>query len=379
MINKRIKQFFYDMATSININIKLLKSSRAVIGAMLFAIIIFSIMVGTLSSEVEERSNIPIGIVDYDNSKLSGKLVNNLKSADFVLVYEGTKEELEKRLEERTISGYFAIKKGYEKKVTKGQTSHLLDMYYKSENGVFSMVSDVIAGEMIDDICAGKTWAYYERLREQYPELENSELFFQYVENARKEKGKNLLFDIQLVDVKNSTDVTEQMDNSILYKQIIVGIVSILFGFLTMIMVGTLKNADDSAVRKRRKVSGTSEFAFGGGQVISIFITLMVLGIISSVFILGLLGKRKYGESFQYLFMVVGAFLKLIGLQTVLFYLVGKVTEDKVTYPLIGTFIVMITGAVGVIGFFDATLLNISKLMPNYWFIIKITDIMVSG
>lgn len=379
MINREKRYFLFDMYTSIKINIRLMMSSRAVVICMLFSITIFAIMIGTLSYSAKERSNIPIGVLDEDNTGLSRKLVKKLKSAEFVLVFEEAEVQLKERLDDRTISGYVVIKKGYERNVSMGNVTSLINMYYKSENGVFSMVSDVIAGEMADDICAGRTWIYYEDLRKKYPELDDSQLLFQYVDNARSEKGKNLLFEVEMVDVKKNKNVTSQVDNSILYKQIVIGIVSILFGFLSMITVGTLKNADNIHVRKRRRASRIPESIFSMGQAGAIFIFLFGVGGISSIFLLYSLGIENSVGCITSLLIIMQSFLILVGAYGIIFYLLGKCTGDKIAYPLIGTLMVIVMGAVGVIGYFDAALLNISKFMPNYWFITRITDIMVSG
>jgi hypothetical protein len=65
------------------------------------------------------------------------------------------------------------------------------------------------------------------------------------------------------------------------------------------------------------------------------------------------------------------------------FILLSKLIHKVVKYQFVGAFSIVLFGILGFLnrldGFIDSNLLNISKLIPNSWFIQGFTDIILNG
>ena len=85
-----------------------LKDRAAGICYLVSAVVIVCLLLG-LSEAGEERSAVPIGLVNRDDSRESEELAESIKKNSALYVYTGTEKELEDRLLDGYINSIFII------------------------------------------------------------------------------------------------------------------------------------------------------------------------------------------------------------------------------------------------------------------------------
>lgn len=371
---KKIKSGIRDFCTIIFLNYKLIFYNKAVLVTMGVSFLLFSFVIGTLANNVEERSNIPIGIVDEDGSKTSKEFLARLEQLDLLSVQKEEEKTLKKRLSNHLISGYFVIEKGFEEKVKTGKTEALFSVYAEKEKGLTNMISDILAGEIMYELSLAKGTRIYQSLAEEKRFL-TEEQYVSFVQHLREKNEYDFRFAIQMIDVENQTTVTSSMENELLYRQVIVAIIGILFSFVAMYLVWSLQQDNQGVIKQRKKILGFHPMLCQLGDFFCVFSVLGILSSVGSFFIYRLLPvqqKVSYADLFR-------EHIIFVGILCLLFLLLGRILGSKLPYQLGGALLVMAMGGIGLIGVFLPNLVSFSKITPNYWFIKEITDIMVNS
>jgi ABC-2 type transport system permease protein len=347
---------------------------------MAVSVISFLIVINNLSFHAKERSSVPVGIINLDQSKSAKDLVEAIKKVPALYVYEGEESELKNLLYKEEIRAYFILKEGYEKSIRIGKTNELVTMYYLEGDESAKILSDMIAGEMLYKICLYKGYNLYKTLPftdgTTKRELTEQE-YTGYTDSLLTTPEFDFAFDIRIVN-SNNEDLAGKIDNSILYLQAVWGIAAMLFSFMAMLMTAVTVYEKEQGIRQRVKIALNKHYYMDLSHFTVTFCLLSILALLLSLSLffqvpeLGLSGAlRSFFLSELYSAVMILWFL-----------LLGNLTVRTVRYQFLGVFSVLIFGLLGFFslaaGFFDNKLLNISKIIPNCWFIKEFTVIILN-
>lgn len=358
------------------------KSSFIVLGIMLLS---SYLMVNTIESDIDEKSSLPIGVVDLDNSRLSNELVNNLESNEAVFLYQGSIAEMDELLKDNLIYTYFVIEENYERRIMAGNTTDLCTMYYLKNNKAYSLISDIVAGESMYTICLYKGLNTYMALPEPVQEEEglrkySVKEYIAYSQELTTDSMFDFTFDIQMVSLDSKLNLPQDdITNTVIYQQAILAILGVIQSFFILYLTGTIKNQESHMVRSRVHLSSISRHSCWIGELLTLVLSASVLNIIFFTMLNKTLFQTTLGNKIALFFLME---LFLIGFTGFFLYL-NQLIQKNSLYQIIGTFIIILFGGLSFLSLIGTVLpkeiLNIAKFSPNYWFLTGFTDIIVYG
>lgn len=352
------------------LDIKLVFHNWSVKIALVLTLLSFLFMTETFVKEAEEMSRIPIGMIDEDHSFYSKRLIQQLQNIETIKIYESySYVDLNKMLKEGTIMAFFEIPLGYGEKVKEGTAKDLLKMKYAKGNEVAKILSDVVVGEFLYDICMSRSFFVYQGL--DLDDKRDQEGYITYIDKIKEDEIFEFGFIIDVVN-RNEQEQTITIHNSLLYHQITMAILSIMISFLLLFIVEGIVVPRGSEIEKRLRLClGKRRFWFG--HIVFLNLLLAVISIFCSIFFfcIGLLSTWN-----QVLYFVFTLFV-YSWIMTLFWILLKRWVLYSTIYQMIGSFIILLFGGIGALGVILKNLLFILKFIPNYWLIQIITDILL--
>lgn len=340
-----------------------------------------------MAENAQTKSSIPIGVMDLDKSTESEALLERIKEIPAFYVYEGTQEKLHQLLKEDLVQAVFIIKDGYENVIKSGKVKNLITLQYKDNNSAVKILSDIFAGEMLKNICLYKGYLLYEKVtadnREQIigtnPSFDTLEQYTNYVEELEV-KSDSFTFDMRVVDNGLRRDISGRLDNSLIYIQILSGILTICLSLFGLYGALPLAADKEEGIRKRLKIGVVRRSIFGldlctGGAVLSLLLLFNL--IICVCFFFTLPGLTALNAVLLFMLLLLYSVIIVFG-----YLILGNLTGRVRKYEGSGIIFALVFGILGIgstfSGFIQHDLLNISKLAPNSWFISGFIDIIVN-
>lgn len=340
-----------------------------------------------MAENAQTKSSIPIGVMDLDKSTESEALLERIKEIPAFYVYEGTQEKLHQLLKEDLVQAVFIIKDGYENVIKSGKVKNLITLQYKDNNSAVKILSDIFAGEMLKNICLYKGYLLYEKVtadnREQIigtnPSFDTLEQYTNYVEELEV-KSDSFTFDMRVVDNGLRRDISGRLDNSLIYIQILSGILTICLSLFGLYGALPLAADKEEGIRKRLKIGVVRRSIFGldlctGGAVLSLLLLFNL--IICVCFFFTLPGLTALNAVLLFMLLLLYSVIVVFG-----YLILGNLTGRVRKYEGSGIIFALVFGILGIgstfSGFIQHDLLNISKLAPNSWFISGFIDIIVN-
>jgi ABC-2 type transport system permease protein len=336
-------------------------------------------MIFSLTESAEDQSSLPVGIVDDDQSRSSEELIIKLKELSSLKVMQKSEKELNKLLMDEMILSYFVIGKGYEQKIRSQELEGIISVYYKSSNKAASILSDIIAGEMLYPICYYKALNLYEKLPFD-GQKHSKDMYEAYMESLLKDsKDFDFAFEMNYLNPQQNSVLEGTVPNSILYSQLIFGILGILMAFIAMFVLSGVVGEKEIGVAERIKLT---RFHFLAQDIGNFCALILIEGGISLVFSGLLFASRGGGDDFlwisSFLLLLLNAFV-LGGM----FLLISKLIKSMIIYQLLCSTIILLSGGIGfyqlLTGFYHSAVDDIRLFIPNNWFIQGFTDIIVYG
>ncbi len=341
-----------------------------------FSLLLFLFIINSLSFGAQERSNLPIGLLNLDHSESAEQLVESMKKVSTLYIYEGDMGSLNKLLIEEQIGAFFVIEEGYEKSIQSGQTSELITMYYTKNNENAKIISDIFAGEMLYKINLYKGYNVYKSIQKDTQSFSEQE-YMEYAQAQTESTEFDFAFNISLVNVVRNQEIGDNLSNSVIYQQIIWGILGMLLSFVAMFMAMGIVLDKEMGLDKRIGISFLKTSVI---DVSYLSTMITVLSFFSLLLCLVIGGKIQHFTFLKgcSLYLLMLLFSLVIGLW---FIMLGKVIRQAGKYQIIGAVSILIFGFLGfcniIEGFVSNNLLNISKITPNNWFIQGFTDIIL--
>lgn len=356
------------MKAIIRLDLKLIGSSKTVIAVLFLSFFFFFLMASGLVRGAEQRSSLPVGITDLDNSEESVRLTEELKKLPSFYVYEGDEAEMERLLRNEKILASLRIKKGYGDMVGRGDIRNAISVSYLKNNYGAPLIADIAAGEMMYEVCLGRSGEVYGRLEQAAASVEDYRNGVDRMKESSSQEG----FLIRFVSPDGTLQDKQGLKNSLLYQQLIMGMYGVVSGFLILFLTGCVWTEKSSPAARRIRAGGIGTIRMCTAHGIVILAAASVMSLISMCFLIlpGQMGAAGYGRLFFTELLAGFAYL-------ILFIIIREKVKGIAAYQSAAGLAVVLTGMCGMVGLFDAGILNISKIMPNYWCIEAFTAIIV--
>ena len=353
---------------------------KVIVGLFLFITIFFTLVVSTLVQHADEGSKLPIAVVDVDNSELSNKLLDNLHNHPSLNVYIKSEKEANKMLKDATIEAVFTIKEGYEESIQNLELDELITVTYLEGSTAGKIISDIYAGEMLYDICMYKAQELLEKSLDDRQAINKDEVMNTFDEYIKERQRKYIdIIDISFVDLGNEDIVDANIDNSLIYKQIIMGLMATFISFLLLFGVNSIVRDKELGINSRLKIVANSHWAIVFSNLISVFIVGLVIAIVLSLLIF----REFQLYDINSIINFISLFIAFIFAMTGFLLMIAEFIDRVVVLQICGGISLLIFGIIGSSvwnqEFINQSYTKILGLVPNSWFVEGMTNILVAN
>ena len=355
--------YFRDIWTISKLRIKLLCSSKRLVGVFILFFLLTGLIMFSYEEEVYEKSSIPIGIVDLDNTSITKDIIDEINNSGLIRVINGTEEELFSKLNKNEIFSIFVYEKGFSQKLLSLDTDEIITDYYSSNNKLTKIISDVVLAGMIDEICYTYCYKSYYKNKRLYSNVYATEEYKEHMTDIYKNEDKTLSFRFNVLENKSIID-EEKLDTVLLYKEIIFTICMIISVVITMIIGNVLINDNVIRANDRFIISNMKPSAVIIGDFIS-------MTFISFIFSLSIVFVQVYKFKISSIYGTLKFMLLILVFEctiSMIYILIARWIEDYVSYQLIGSIAILIIGVCGalyILGFMiNDNITTIAKYTP---------------
>jgi len=325
--------------------------------------VLVTILVSQLFLQVEKGIRIPVGIVDDDQSKFSNYVLEELSENELIQIVELEKIDIDKAVKTQRVEAVYIIKKNAEKKVIQGDLKELIEVIYLDENNFAMMLTDILSGDFLDEICIVIASQYYINGYNDYVSDKPLTIYNEVYEEGHKLdtiNSENYYLNIKLVGDNN-----EQLSfykQSIVLEKMTIGIVYVFIGFFILFEGLHIIRDRNTSVYKRIKLSGASNITINISEMISLMIAgvliSMPLTLISLYF-----GKDIISVILLNCFFVIS--------MSSFIYLFLHIIKGIKSYILLGTSVIIgmgiVSGSFFSINLSHDIIKNFAKLFPTYY------------
>lgn len=132
----------------IKTNIQLFLKHRFLLIFTIVFPIVFNIFFNLIFTSYE-ANQIPIGIIDEDQTKLSSEVMASFKNHPSLKIQSWDLEESKKLLKNNKIEAYFIIKEGFEAGIQDSNYNESIALYYLDKSSIGPALGDLIAAEVM--------------------------------------------------------------------------------------------------------------------------------------------------------------------------------------------------------------------------------------
>ena len=328
----------------------LIKDRTAGICYIVSSVLILAVMLGlNLNSEV--RSSLPVGLVCMDHSSEAEELSGRIKASESLYVYEGSFDELNDLLLDGYINCIFVIKEGYGENVTAGRTDGLIGLYAARDDKISAIISDIVAGCMMDEICLDKAYLRYSALEDEVRQAEmlDRDAYTEYVSAMAQDESFSFVFDTSYIDAGTGEYRASDITNGMIYRQMIGGMLGMLFMLICFCANKGIATEYENGIMRRRKTFPSGTGLRSLGDVFAVFTYSLPVIVLSSLLLSGRLG---FAGTLRILSVNAGFVLVC----ALFFLAAAHVSRGVFSYQLLGTVLLIVSGAMGFISVFEGLL-----------------------
>lgn len=326
--------------------------------------ILMSLLVSQLFEVAQKGIKIPIGVIDEDHSEFSLYMLENLTENPLLNVYILENNQIEDNIKNQRVEAVYIIPKGTQAKVNLGNVDMLLEMVYLDGNNFAVMLSDIVSGDVLDEICLKITKNYYDQAMQQVDStyvIEDSNEAYAIGKNIDLSGQENYYVDIQIAD-SDEINVYDPSEQNILVKKMTLGILFVLIGFFGIFIGLEHKIENTKAIELRLMASGTGFIHFQIAQLVTLSFGVLLMSI--PLWVLNIV----YGESEPETLLVY--ILYSLGISSFVF-LIDSIFDSPGTYIIVGVSLIIgmgiVSGSFFSIDIDQPLLLAIARMCPSFY------------
>lgn len=358
---------FNDIILSFVLRLKLMVSSRVTIIAFAIASAAFLLVLNNLNLHAEENSAIPVGIVNEDDDPVSCEIVERLKNVKSIYVYEGSFDEMESLLLDGYISSVFVIKDGCGESIRKGEPEETVKLYFGKDDRTCAVIGDIVAGEMMYEVCLYGGLMHYHRLSDRG---HSDDEYIEYVNELAKEDTYNFSFETEYYD--GNKEAEEGISNSVLYRQMIAGMVAMLLSFVILFSFSQNVLETEQGITGRRKATLLGRVSASLGDITAVTVCCLILCILIAASTANSVG------SMSAFFEILGVSVIYVIVMAVIMTVLSRISKNINMYQITGGALLLVFGIAGFAGVFSGflgeALSVVLSAVPNSIFIKLFTN-----
>lgn len=358
---------------SIWIHFKLMFHNKITMSAFVVSTLLFLVISSALADNAQIKAGFPIGIANEDQNESSNELVNHVKETEGIYVYEGTTEQMKDLLLDELIVAYVVIKDGYEEKMKQGDTKEVLEFHYLEGNENITIITDFIAESIVYHAALYKSTQMYEELKGT---TYSRQQYMDYVKQLYNSKEYEFVMDMKFVTVGTAEETHPILTNGLVYYEVIAGLIAIFLSFIAAFFVYGAKST--TIIEQREQISLLSGVTYWFGKFIAVFFVMEAIGVMLTFYSIATFGLTL--PSFLSLYVVLTL---LNGGMILLFLVISHFSKSAVSYQMMTSLVILLFGGISLLGICSPILpeqfMKVSEIIPNYWFINQLTDIIVKG
>lgn len=335
----------------------------------------FLFCMADLNAGAEGLAAVPVGFVDLDGSEKSGELSERLAHLPSLSLKYGTYGELEELMASGGIRCILEVKEGYEEKLYAGKSRNLLNVYYEEDDRVATIVTDIVAGEMMYDICQAQAYSAYEELPAGEKEKFTREEYEAYAASLVGGEDFDFAFEFHFLD-GGRQEREKGIKNSYFYRQAVAAVAALLFALLMMSALSGVCMERERGIDQRRCLAGMGKTEELLGSMLACTILSMLPAAVFAVCVAAGVGEWK---KFFPIFWTSVLFSVMMAL---VYYILAKKMPSLFAYQVAGTVVLLGFGVCGFCSMVDGILFPEFpawlRLIPNCAYLRKFMDILIT-
>lgn len=325
--------------------------------------ILVTILVSQLYLQVEKGIQVPVGIVDEDQSEFSRYVLDALGENELITIVNLEEDEIEDAVEDQSVEAVYIISKHAQEKVIQGDLEELIEVVYLDENNFTMMLTDILSGDFLDEICIMIASRYYIEGYNQYVAEENLTIFNEVYTEGHQLKNvnsENYYLSIELVGDNNKE--LEFYNESIVLEKMTIGIVYVFIGFFILFKGLHIIRDRNTDVYKRLKLSGVSLIRINVSELMSLMISGLMMSFPITILTI------YFGKDI--ISVIILNCLFVISMSSFIYLFLHFVMGIK-SYILLGTSVIIgmgiVSGSFFSINLSSSLIKTIAMLFPTYY------------
>ena len=320
------------------------------------------LLIGFMEDAKEEKSTIALGIVDEDETGLSGQLVERLKENRLFTVSQGGLSKELEQLGSHKVKAVLLLKSGYEEKLSAGTPEKVITIYETEQGGV-PLLRDMIAGEMMADVCTAKGYLEYRRVwqeRGEPPLL--AEEYAAYVAEGMQSGRFDFCFE---TDYLGGGEKQEKPTPVLIYRQLTFAVAAMLLSLLAVYACVPYYRIRHGKMAERSSLLPASAWTLWTGCAMGAVLLVLAFGILLVV-LFSLRDGTFAGALTRFLYTA-----GFCGGIVMVAMLSARCCRTLTQYQCGMLFFVFVSGIFGMLSVFDGMLIpeKAADWIPNYWYI----------
>ncbi|MDE7325004.1 MAG: ABC transporter permease [Lachnospiraceae bacterium] len=329
--------------------LKLFVRDRITVSVLILSMLTFLLCMSDFSRGADELSSIPIGLIDGDRSTQSEELVDRVGGNEALSVKSGTYQELLSLLENGDIRCILEIKEGYGQAVSAGEYRALVNVYHEEGDNVATLITDIVAGEMMYDICQAHAYLAYGKLAPGEKEKFSRQEYEAYAASLLGNEDFDFAFEFRFLDGKGG-ERREGLKNSLFYRQAVAAVAAVLLTLVMMAPLSCICLEGECGVRKRKRLSGMGGVCEAFGSLLACALLAFLPSAVFAFCVASGVGNfKKFFPIFW-----TSAFFSVI--MALIYYILAKAARGLFVYQVAGTFVLAVSGICGFLSVVDGVL-----------------------
>ncbi|MDE7212072.1 MAG: ABC transporter permease [Lachnospiraceae bacterium] len=333
-------RMFRSLSAQAQLRLQLFLKDRMTLLVLAVSVFCFFFCMEDMNREAENLATIPIGLVDLDKSEKSKELAGRLEGLEALSVKYGTYGELSALMEEGEIRCIFEIRERYGEKVDAGKSRKLVNVYYEQDDKVAAIVADIVAGEMMYDICQAQAYLAYEELPAGEKEKFSRQEYEAYAASLIGDGDFDFAFEFRFVDGKQQ-ERREGLKSSLFYRQAVAAVAAMLFALLQMAALSGVCTEKEQGICQRRHLVGLTRPVELLGNMLACTVLCAVPAAVFAVCVAAGVGNW---EKFLPVFWTSVLFSVMMAL---IYYLLANWLPGLLAYQVVGTVVLVVLAICG--------------------------------
>jgi ABC-2 type transport system permease protein len=357
---------------------RLMLRNRLFIVLCILLPLFFSLMVNRIFAKSNLYESVPIAVIDQDNSKLSKKVIADIKENPSIYLETIEDDEIEEYISKEKVQAVYIFKKGLEEHIQKGRYEEIISVYTVPGSLTAMGISDIIAGEIIPSICEYKVINASENLLPAEERQKIIEGISTRIEKYHLEEDFNLPV---LVDTRTpkSTGVQEEGNKDTFSMSIGLGLIIVFSTIFMLTGCSTIIKERENKVRNRIKTAGVTPLRLLTADILAVTFAGMLITLLQFIMMYPVLEGVAF-NGLAAITILTAAYTLTAATMLILFSAIFPTHISFQSFmPIVILVMGIVSGCIWSLEMMPAAVSRLSAFMPTYWAHGGLTEIILYG